>query len=620
MLARILLLLALSACTGQVATAGHATPAPGSSGAPGASSKARDCEHCTADAASEPEAAVAALTLSGRVTGAGGAVSGAVVAVSAPGKGFVESALSGPNGEFSLAVAPGADYLLSAHHGRWGSSTRAAGDGSQGQPLELQLERHADSTNGVLQDELGQPFAGARIELYRRTGPGQGSAYAVALTDDEGRFELRVPAGAYAIMARFQKQEAGAVPFALPLAAGLSLQLFRQPPSDAPASAEELAFVRKYRRALADGSAAVWTQDWLKGVEVVGIGEQTHGAREAITARFALAKSLITDHGFNVVALEAGHEAAWMLSEWTRGKPGDVRVAVDRLGMWLWQTGEMVEFVSWLRAENARRGAANAVELVGVYGYSHFPLKLEALRDRLKTSGGQGHARLLREVPDVAACEQLDAAFASGEHWARARQRDPVLALMLDSVRRCDLGASTAYAGEAFAAEVCQRILSSSPRAGKGPRKLVLLAHNGHIARARVGRAQQDILGQYLARALGARYRAVGVTIGTGRFSGSLFDPKSPSAPGRRTLELDELRAGSLESVLSSGGELFFLPSRSDEGELWSGPVRLMRNIGASYAPAHPANYWSPALLPSAYDAIVYVAHVEPVVERPWAK
>lgn len=615
MSARILLLFTLFACTAPVVPSGKASPDQvavrgATSAAPGAAEVA-DSARKVADAT---------LTLQGRVTGAEGSVVGAAVAVFAPGKGFIQRGLSGPGGDFSLRVPPGSDYSISAHHGRWGSIVTAVPETSKEQPLQLQLETQADATSGVLEDELGQPFANAWVELYRRTSPGQGTAFAVARTDADGHFELRVPAGGYVILARFQTQQSAAAPFVLPVAAGLSLQMFRQPTSEAPPSEEELEFVRKYRRPLADGGAAVWTDDWLSGAEVVGIGEQTHGAREAMAARFALAKALITGYGFNVVALEAGYEATWTLAEWTRGKPGDVRAAVDRLGMWLWQTAETVEFMTWLRAENARRGPANTVELVGAYGYSHFPLKLEALRDRLKSAGGDGRARLLREVPDVASCEQLDARFAAGEHWARARERDAVLALMLDSIRRCDLAASSAHAGEAFAAEVCQRVLRKGDRSAPAPRKLVLLAHNEHVARSRVGRAQADSLGRHLARVFGAGYRAVGVTIGTGRFNGSLFDPKSGYAPGRSTLELDEPPPASLERVLSTGGESFFLPSRSAEGEPWPGPVRLMRNIGASHAPAHASNYWSPTQLQGAYDAIVYVDHVEPVLERPWAK
>jgi erythromycin esterase-like protein len=282
----------------------------------------------------------------------------------------------------------------------------------------------------------------------------------------------------------------------------------------------------------------------------------------------------------------------------------------------------MAEFSSWLRAENTRRGPTNAIELVGVYGYTYFPNKLEALRARLQTSGRESRSRLLREVPTVDACEQLDPAFASDEHWARARQRDPVLALMVDSIRRCDVAAaaSASQPGELFAAEVCQRVLSMSGRPAKAPRKLVLLAHDGHVARERVGRIQEDILGQYLASSLGARYRAVGVTVGTGTFNGSFYDPKSGYAPGHRTLELDSILAGSLESVLNSGGESFFLPSRSPEGELWPGPVRSTRDIGASYSPPFAQHYWSPVLLQNTYDAIVYVPRVEPIIERPWGR
>jgi erythromycin esterase-like protein len=194
-----------------------------------------------------------------------------------------------------------------------------------------------------------------------------------------------------------------------------------------------------------------------------------------------------------------------------------------------------------------------------------------------------------------------------------------VLALLLDSLRRCDLVPAAGEAGERFAAEVLQRVVDGTGAGGRR-RKAVLLPHNGHVARARVGRGQQDILGQYLVSWLGAGYRAVGVVLGAGSFNGSLFDPKSGYAPGRRTLQLDAVRPGSLESVLDSGGASYLLPVHPSAGSPWPGPARLMRDIGASYAPSYAEHYWSPLRLQSTYDAVVYVPRVQPLVERPWRR
>jgi hypothetical protein len=102
-------------------------------------------------------------------------------------------------------------------------------------------------TSGVLRDELGKPIAGGQVQAQRRNAP-QGEPAAVALTDAEGRFELRVPPGEYALVARLEQRKTAAAAFALPHAAGITLRLFRDEPSGGPASAEELEFVRRGAR------------------------------------------------------------------------------------------------------------------------------------------------------------------------------------------------------------------------------------------------------------------------------------------------------------------------------------------------------------------------------------
>jgi hypothetical protein len=419
------------------------------------------------------------------------------VGISSPGENgdsSFEATLTGPAGEFSVRVPRDGGYVLTAHHRRWGSvvSRRSPDLDGSAAPIDILLEPRDVSAQGVLKDELGQPIAGGRIDL-QVDGSRDGEAFAVA-TDEEGRFELRLPDGSYDVVARAGEQATEAVSFTLPLREPLELRLFRNGPSAEPPSAQELAFVQKHRRPLGD-KVVVWTEDWLRDVQVVGLGEQTHGAREAIVARFDLAKSLIVDHGFNVVALEAGYEAAWKLGEWVRGKPGNVRQAVDTLGMWIWHTQEMVEFATWLREENGRRGAANAIELWGVYGYSYFPTKLQALRDRLAASQFVARSELLKEVPSVRSCAELEPGFASRQRWARVRQADPVIALMIDSIRTCDVLASgaTPDVGERFAADTSLRILAM--RAGAAGRQRKDGAAGARQSRG--SRARRQVAGRH---------------------------------------------------------------------------------------------------------------------------
>ena len=409
---------------------------------------------------------------------------------------------------------------------------------------------------------------------------------------------------------------------AVALVACASALLARAPhaepaPRAEPVRREELEFVRRQRRPLTESPSQAWTSAWLAGARVVGLGEQTHGARDGVVTRFELAKALILEHGFDVMAIEAGYEASWALAEWIRGGAGAPEPAIDRLGTWIWHSGEMLEFATWLRAENARRGPNRAIELVGVYGYTYYPNKLETLRAHLVAS--RADSRLVAEVPSVERCVDLDPRFASSEPWAQAKQRDPILAVLLDSLDNCDIGPGLQAQADRFAATLAMRLLGmAESRAGR-PRRMVLLAHNGHVAKARIGHLQEDALGQHLARALGDGYRAVGVTIGEGRFNGAYKHPKTGYAPNHSTLTLDRIQPGSLESVLSTGGPRFFLPTRVSAAA-WPGPARPMRDIGAGYSPPYAWYFWSPVQLQDAFDAIVFVSTTEPIVERPWGK
>jgi hypothetical protein len=238
---------------------------------------------------------------------------------------FFQTTLTDRQGEFSVQVPAQGDYVVTAHHARWGSVIRNGARDLAGlsqvptpTPLDVELEAREASTLGVLKDEMGEPIAGGQVRLTSSGGEQQ-AAFAVP-TDPEGRFELRLPQDTYTVVPRFGSQQAAAVAFTLPQTEDLELRLFRTAPSLAPASPEELAFVRQYRRPLGEHAEGVWDEAWLEGVEVVGLGEQTHGARDGIVARFELAKDLIAHHGFNVVALEAGYESRWLSGN--RSTPG----------------------------------------------------------------------------------------------------------------------------------------------------------------------------------------------------------------------------------------------------------------------------------------------------------
>ena len=105
---------------------------------------------------------------------------------------------------------------------------------------------------------------------------------------------------------------------------------------------------------------------------VVLLGEATHGTSEFYRARAAITRHLIRNYGFNIVAAEADWPDAARLDRYVRHRapePSRTR-AFERFPSWMWRNEEVLDFIEWLRAENAMRRESGRVEFRGLDVYS----------------------------------------------------------------------------------------------------------------------------------------------------------------------------------------------------------------------------------------------------------
>ena len=120
--------------------------------------------------------------------------------------------------------------------------------------------------------------------------------------------------------------------------------------------------------------------------DVVLLGEATHGTAEFYQARAAITRSLIENHGFNIVAVEADWPDAERVDRHVRQRrprQPDAEAFV-RFPEWMWRNAEFEHFVAWLREHNERLAMADRVEFRGLDIYSlHGSIKvvLDYLRD-----------------------------------------------------------------------------------------------------------------------------------------------------------------------------------------------------------------------------------------------
>ena len=381
---------------------------------------------------------------------------------------------------------------------------------------------------------------------------------------------------------------------------------------------------------------------------VVLIGEATHGTHEFYRDRALITQRLIVEKGFSAVAVEADWPDAYRVNRFVR-RQGDDRDAVAALGdfkrfpTWMWRNADVVDFVSWLRAENDRRAAG---ERVGFYGLDLYSLHASmtaviAFLDKVDPAAA-ARAR------DRYACfdrfgEEMDQyATATGMGWEPGCERE-VMRQLVDLRKRAGEYArrdGRLAADDVFFAEQNARLVASAEEyyrtvfAGRveswnlrdrhmaetleelrqyleqshRPPRVVVWAHNSHVGDARateMARQGELNIGQLARERHGARALCVGLTTYTGTVTAARdWGARAERRQVRRALN------GSWEHVFHDAGlRRAVLDTRADI-DLASAlrRERLERAIGVLYLPdSERRSHYFQARPAEQFDYVIHI-------------
>lgn len=90
----------------------------------------------------------------------------------------------------------------------------------------------------------------------------------------------------------------------------------------------------------------------LAGVQVVGVGENNHGASEYQVFKHRLFRFLVEEMGFTAFALEANHSSCKAIDEYIVNGTGRLEDVLTGQGYTVWDTVEMTALLKWMRAYN----------------------------------------------------------------------------------------------------------------------------------------------------------------------------------------------------------------------------------------------------------------------------
>ncbi|HEX7692637.1 MAG TPA: erythromycin esterase family protein [Sediminibacterium sp.] len=372
---------------------------------------------------------------------------------------------------------------------------------------------------------------------------------------------------------------------------------------------------------------------------IVMLGESSHGTHEYYTWRSRLSRRLITEKGFNFIAVEGDWPDCYLINRYIKGYTNekgaaDVLRSFSRWPTWMWANWEIVALCEWLRQHNTPLPADRRVGFYGLDIYSLWEsmrtiidylqkvdpdaMKMaeQAFRcfEPYRDENGYNYAMALRFAPEL--CEKEIMKLL--RHVQKHRQyydHDPEAAFSAEQNARVAVNAEAYYrsmlaggtaswnARDTHMQDTLEQLLSFHGHNSKA----IVWAHNTHIGDAHFTDMRRD--GMYnigeLSRSAFGNEQVV--LVGFGCYKGSVIAGRRWGAP-MEEMEVPEAPPGSWEHGLYHyfDDDRLVLMNNMQDTPL-AEKSQPHRAIGVVYDPAREkyGNY-VPSVIAKRYDAFIF--------------
>jgi erythromycin esterase-like protein/predicted phosphoribosyltransferase len=387
--------------------------------------------------------------------------------------------------------------------------------------------------------------------------------------------------------------------------------------------------------------------DGVRNARVVLLGEATHGTHEFYRERAFITRRLITECGFNAVAVEADWPDAYRVNRYVRGVSRDedgIDALKDfgRFPTWMWRNADVLDFIGWLRTHN---DALPAKQRAGFYGLDLYSLRasmgavlaylkkvdpaaasrararygcFDRFGDEMQQYGYAATFGLDRSCEREAVAQLVELHAQRAEYLSRDGHVAPDDFFFAEQnarlVRNAEAYYRTMFRGQVESwnlrdrhmAETVAELLAFLDHRQPETR-LVIWAHNSHLGDARatqMGDLGELNVGQLMREKFGDTAALVGFTTHTGTVTAaSEWDGAAHRKHVRPAL------AGSYERLFHDVGVPRFLLTLRGDADLagaLEGP-RLERAIGVLYLPeTERQSHYFHARLPEQFDYLLH--------------
>ena len=290
-------------------------------------------------------------------------------------------------------------------------------------------------------------------------------------------------------------------------------------------------------------------KDILKNVQVVGLGEATHGTKEFFQMKHRMIEFLVKEMGYKVIAIEASYAGCNQVNDYLQSGKGDFQSILGFLGPHV-NTQEFSDMITWMRNYNSSVTNDKQIKIAGIdfqvnYVGGNFN-KIKNYLEKVDLFSANKTDSLLKIV------EKIDMGWQTGINldscknkftefvgqfvinrglYTQRSSRDEYNNIFLDlkvigqSLSIACLNTfktrneSVKLRDFYMASNLMDLMLGEEPNA-----KFIVWAHNGHISKLEPLTDQNSkMFGNYLKEEFGDRYYAFGSSFSKGSFQAYEF-------------------------------------------------------------------------------------------------
>lgn len=281
----------------------------------------------------------------------------------------------------------------------------------------------------------------------------------------------------------------------------------------------------------------------LKHVEVIGLGEATHGTKEFFELKNKMFKYLVEKQDVKLFGIEANFAACYDINKYVLTGEGNAKEALSKNGYWVWQSQEVLDLIEWMKNYNKGKTSNQKIKFYGYdmqdatscvvwlenylsnnnpgFNKNLLPEKIEENKTSLKELDDKGldemqkrNLNKLKKLEDYVLSKRIELFKKDSIDYKFAKQTIAVLRQKLNYFREQDFNTAYSYRDSSMTQNI------KWIRENNNNGKIMLWAHNGHIGK---GSFSDDYksgnwMGTHLNNLYGKKYYNIGFSFSEGGF------------------------------------------------------------------------------------------------------